>query len=70
MTHIFSNTEIPRSNFGDSPQLTNWILDSGATFHVTTDISVFILESMVETDKYIEVTDGSFSQQNKQEKSK
>ena len=52
-----SNVEIPRINYGDRSQLTNWILDSGATCHTTTDISDFIPGSFVETDKYIKVAD-------------
>ena len=40
--------------------LTNWILDSGSTCHTTPEISDFILGSLVETDKYIEVVDGNF----------
>ena len=40
--------------------MTNWILDSSATCHMTPDISNFTPVSMVETDKYIEVADGIF----------
>ena len=54
-----SNAGIPRRGFGDSSQLTNWILDSGGTCHMTPDISYFILGSFVETDKYIEFSDGN-----------
>ena len=36
---IYNNAENPRINYGDSLQLTNWILDSGATCHMTPDIS-------------------------------
>ena len=54
------NSEIPRINYGDSSQLNNWILDSGATFHTTPKISYFILGSLAETDKYIKVADGNF----------
>ena len=35
MTHMTSNAEILRIYFGDSLQQTNWILDSGATCHMT-----------------------------------
>ena len=55
MARMSSNIEIPRRNFGDSSQLTNLILDSGATCHMTPEISDFIPVSLVETDKYIEV---------------
>ena len=38
---MYSNIESTRGDFGDSPQLINWILDSGATFHMTPEISDF-----------------------------
>ena len=60
MACIFSNAEIHRRYFGDSSQLTNWILDSGEACHMTTEISDFMSGSSVETDKYIEVADGNF----------
>ena len=49
--------EIPRRYFGDSLQLTNWILDSGETCNMIPKISDLILGSLVETDKHIEVSD-------------
>ena len=55
-----TNAEITRSNYGDSSQLTNWILYSGATCNTTPEILDFILGSFLETDKYIEVADGNF----------
>ena len=58
MAHMSPNTEIPRRNYGNSSQLTNWVLDSGATCHMAPDISYFVLVSLVETEKYIEVVDG------------
>ena len=58
MAHMYSNSENPRRYFGDSSQLTNWVLGSGATFHMKPDISDFIPGSFVETDKYIEVSYG------------
>ena len=42
MTHMSGNDECPSGNFGDSSQLTNWILDYGATCHMTTPVSDFI----------------------------
>ena len=60
MAHIFSNAENPTRNYGESSQLNNWILDSGATCHMTLDISNFVPGSLVEIDKYIEVVDGHF----------
>ena len=52
-----SNAECPSGNFGDSSQLKNWILDSGATCHMTTEVSDFITGSLEDTDKHTEVTD-------------
>ena len=60
MARMSNNAEIPRINYGDSSQMSNWILDSGATCHMTPKISDFILGSLAETDKYIEVADGNF----------
>ena len=60
MEWMSSNVETPRRNYGNSSQLTNWILDSGATYHMTPDISDFIPSSLVETGKYIKVADGNF----------
>ena len=60
MVHMSNNAERPRINYGDSSQLTNWVLDSGTTFHMTPNISYYVPGSLVETDKYIEVSDGHF----------
>ena len=35
MARMSDNDECLGENFGDSLQLTNWILDSGATCHMT-----------------------------------
>ena len=43
--------------YGDSSQLTNWILDSGATCHMKPEVSDFIPGSLEYMDKYIEVAD-------------
>ena len=45
-------------DYGNSSQLTNWILDSGATCHMTPEVTDFITGSLEDTDKFIEVTDG------------
>ena len=45
-------------NYGDSSQLTNWILDSGATCHMTPEVTDFIPGSLEDTDRFIEVADG------------
>ena len=52
------NNERTSENYGDSLQLTNWILDSGATCHMTPEVSDFITSLLEDTDKYIEVADG------------
>ena len=70
MANMSSNVEIPRRKYGEISQLTNLILDSGAIFHMTQEISDFIPGLLVETDKYIEVVDVYSSYQNKQEKFK
>ena len=53
-----SNDDIRENkDYGDSSQLANWILDSGATFHMTTEVTDFIPGSLDDTDKFIEVAD-------------
>ena len=53
-----SNDDVSKNkDYGDSSQLTNWILDSGATFHMTPEVTDFIPGSLEDTDKFIEVTD-------------
>ena len=54
-----SNDDVSKSkDYGDSSQLTNWILDSGATCHMTPEVTDFIPGSLEDADKYIEVADG------------
>ena len=60
MACMSSNAESPRRYFGDSSQLTNFILDSGGTCHMTLEISGFVLGLLLETDIFIEVSDGYF----------
>ena len=60
MTRMYSNAEIPTRNYGDSSKLTNQILDSGATCQMTSDISDCIPNSLMETNKYIEVAHENF----------
>ena len=57
MARMSSNYKCPSGNFGDSSQLTNWILDSGATCHMTPEVQDFIPVFLEETDKHIEVAD-------------
>ena len=58
MVRMSSNDERSSENYGGSLQSTNWILDSGATCHMTPEVSDFIPTSLEDTDKYIEVADG------------
>ena len=61
-----SNDEKHKSvKYGDSSQLTNWILDSGATCNMTPEVTDFIPVSLEDTDKYIEVVDGHHVTSNK-----
>ena len=58
MAQIYSNDERSSEKYGDSSQLTNWILDTGATCHMTPYVSYLIPASLEDTDKYIDVADG------------
>ena len=58
MARISGNGKCPSGNFGDSSQLTNWILDSVATCHMKLEGSDFIPCLLEDTDKHIEVVDG------------
>ena len=60
MARMSYNAKIPRRYFGEISQLTNWILDSGANFHMTPEILYYILGLLAEMDKFIEVADGNF----------
>ena len=50
MAQMSSNDECRSRNVGDSSQLTNWILDSVATCHMTPEVSDFIPGSLEDTD--------------------
>ena len=52
-----SNDECSSENYSDSSQLTNRILDLGATCHMTQEVSDLIPGSLEDMDKYIEVAD-------------
>ena len=60
MAYKYSNEKSHRRDFGDSSQLTNWILDSGATCPMTPEISDFITGPLAEIDKYTKIADGNF----------
>ena len=46
MAQRSSDDERKSRNYGDSSQLTNWIFDSGATYHMTTEVTDFIPGSL------------------------
>ena len=58
MARMSSDDKCKSVKYGDSLQLTNWILDSGATCHMTPEVTDFITGSLEDTDKYIEVANG------------
>ena len=53
-----SKEKCSSENYGNSLQLTNCILDSGATCHMTPEVTDLIPGSLEYTDKFIEVADG------------
>ena len=57
MARMSVNDKRKSEKYGDSLQLTNWILDSVATCHMTPEVSDLIPGSLEDTDKYIEVAD-------------
>ena len=57
MARMSNNDVSENKDYGDSSQLTNWILDSGATCHMTPEFTDFIPGSLEDTDKFIEVAD-------------
>ena len=58
MAQMSSDDQRKSVKYGDNLQLTNWIWDSGATCHMTPEVSDFIQGTLEDTDKYIEVADG------------
>ena len=58
MARMFSDDERKSVKYGDSSQLTNCILDSRATCHMTPEVSDFSPGSLEDTNKYIEVANG------------
>ena len=46
MACMSNNGECPSGNFCDSLQLANWIFESGATCHMTPEVSDFIPGSL------------------------
>ena len=60
MERMSGNGECTSGKFGDSLQLNNWILYSGATCYMAPQVSDFIPCSLEDMDKYIEVADGHY----------
>ena len=58
MARMSSDDKHESKEYSDSSQLTNCILDSGETCHMTSKVTEFIPESLEDTDKFIEVADG------------
>ena len=50
MARMSSDDEQKREKYGDSLQLTNWILDSGEMCHMTPAVSDSTPESLEDTD--------------------
>ena len=51
MARMFSNDKQTGKKYSDSLQLTDLILDSGATCHMTPEVSDFTPGSLKDTDK-------------------
>ena len=55
---MYDNDECSSRDFCDSSQWTNFILYSGAMFHMKPQVSDFIPGSLEDKDKHIKVADG------------
>ena len=60
LARMSSNIQSVKRDFGDSSQMTNWILDSCATCHMTPYISDFVQVSLLEMDKFIKCLEENF----------
>ena len=60
MSRTYVNGKNSIRYFGDSLKLTNWILDSGAMYHMTPQVLDFTPGLLEDTEKYIEVADGNY----------
>ena len=58
MARMSSDDKRKSKDYGNSSQCTNWILDSGATCHMTPEVTDFIPGSLEDTYKFIEFADG------------
>ena len=70
MARMSGNDECPGRNFGDSSQLNNWVLDSGATCLTTPEVMDCIPGLLEDMDKHIEVVDGHHVKEGKKDKYK
>ena len=59
MARMSDNDECPSRDFGDSLQLTNLILDSGALCHMMPQVSDFVPGLLDNTDKHTGKTKSS-----------
>ena len=57
MAQMYSKDKRSSEKYGDSSQLTNWVLYLGATCHMIPEVSDLIPGSLEDTNKYIEVSD-------------
>ena len=57
MARMYGNNKCTSVNFGNSSQLTYWILDYGSTNHMTSGVSGFIPGQLKDADKRIGVAD-------------
>ena len=55
MARMSGNDKSSCKYFGDSSQFINWILDSGATCHMTPQVSNFIPGLLENTDEHMYV---------------
>ena len=58
MECMSDNDKYSSRDFGDSLQLTNWVLDSVAMCNMMPDVSYFIPGSLEDKDNHIEVAYG------------
>ena len=68
MTRMYGNGECPSGNSCDGSQLTNWILDSGATCHITPEVSDFIPGLLEDTENTLKLRTDITLQRNKKVK--
>ena len=50
MARMSKDDKRENKDYGDSSQLANWILDSGATCHISPEVTDFFSGSLEDTD--------------------